>query len=78
MGAPHEKGEEPENDDGNENGSGRRQSRRAEEPVAGGLVRNDAVSKEAADNEPNGGGYQRHEEWRARRSLLKGEDQTAD
>ena len=78
LGPPYEKGEEPEDDDGNQNGGSRRQGRGAEESSTRKLVGNDAVSKEAANDEPGDGGASRHEKWRARGPLLEGKDQAAD
>ncbi len=75
---PDEKGEEPEDDDGHQDGGGRRQGRGAQIAAARSLVGDDAIGKEAADDEPDDGSAERDEERRARGPLLKGEDQAAD
>ncbi len=80
--APDEQREEPEDDDRNEDGDGGGERRGAAEQARhagrGDLRRDQPESEEAADEEPGDRGGQRHQEGRARRSLLEREDQPAD
>ena len=78
LGAPDEQGQEPEEDDGNENGGRGGQGRGAERAAARGLAGDDAIGEEAADDEPDGGGDQSDQERRAPGPLLQSEDQAAD
>ena len=82
LGAPDQQREEPEDDDRNEDGDGGGErggaADQARHPGRRNLRRDEPESEKAADEEPGDGGSQGHQERRARRSLLEGEDQPAD
>ena len=83
LGAPDEQRQEPENGDRHENGDeGGERGRIGEQPRGavgrGKLIGDEAVGKDAADDEPDERGDERDEEGRLGRLLLQGEDQAAD